>query len=156
MERLAKLSFVPALLFVALSGDAFASPTTASANHCRPVTSGTYTYGTVGIANLGTNNMTVACPIPMDATALGSTVSFRMRVTDNSTVGGFSCTPYVFTQDGSQLAAGAAKTTTGPQTGGVTFSSWTVSVPGNVNTNMYSIRCSIPGNFSVINTARAE
>jgi hypothetical protein len=152
---------VPALVFALLSGDLNASPVTALGSHCRAVPGSVVQYLAYGIANLNTTTSTVVCPIPMDSSALGSTVTFRMRVTDLSTTAGFSCTPYVFSQDGNLAGVGAARTTGTSETGAITLAvqnnvNWTASVPGNVNTNMYSIRCTMPGNGSTIRTARAE
>lgn len=169
MKKRTYLSFLPALGFALISGvsllsdDAGASPLTASGNHCKILFSGSYAYGNpstvIGIANTGSSNGTVSCLIPMDATALGSTVTFKLRVLDNSTTLGFTCTPYVVNQDGTIIASGATRSTTAAATGTLTIGAatpWTASVSGNVNTNLYAIQCAIPGSTSRIYTARAE
>jgi hypothetical protein len=144
-----------------LSGDVFASAATVSGTHCKPLAGTTYAYDNTGIRNTGTpgsNTIVVSCPIPMDSAALGPTVSFRMRVLDNSTSTGFSCVPYVYSQSGSLLSSGATKTTGTSQTGAVTLggSDWTATVSGNVNTNVYFIQCTMPGNSSIIYTQRVQ
>jgi hypothetical protein len=161
MNKLKQLSLLPLLGLGLLSGDVFASASTASGTHCKPLSGTNYAFDNTGIRNTGTpgnNTIVVACPIPVDTTALGSTVSFRMRVFDNSTSTGFSCTPYVYNQSGSAVASGATKTTGTSQTGSLTLggADWTASVPGNVNTNVYVIQCTMPGNSSIIYNQRVQ
>jgi hypothetical protein len=172
VKKLAHSLLLPTLGFAVVSGfsllsdDASANPLTASGAHCKPLASGTYSYtdpaasgNTIGITKTGSSSGTVSCLIPMDATALGSTVTFKLRVLDNSTTQGFTCTPYVVNQNGVIIASGATRTTTAAATGTLTIGAavaWTASVPGNVNTNLYAIQCAIPGNNSRIYTARAE
>jgi hypothetical protein len=161
VKKLKQLSLLPLLGVAAVSGDVFASAATASGTHCKPLTGTTYAYDNTGIRNTGTpgsSTIVVSCPIPMDTTALGSTVSFRMRVFDNSFSTGFSCVPYVYSQSGSLIGSGATKTTGTSQTGAVTLggSDWTATVSGNVNTNVYMIQCTMPGNSSIIYTQRVQ
>ena len=160
MKNLIKLSALPLLGLALLSGDVFASAATVSGTHCKILAGTTYAYDNTGIKNTGSgaNTIVVSCPIPMDSTSLGSPVSFRMRVLDNTINGGFSCVPYVYSQSGSTLSSGATKTTTNAQTGAVTLggSDWTATVTGNVNTNIYTIQCTMPGNNSIIYTQRVQ
>jgi hypothetical protein len=156
-----QVSSLPLLALALLPGDVLASAATVSGTHCKPLSGSTYAYDNTGIRNTGTpgsSTIVVSCPIPMDPTALGSTVSFRMRVLDNSTSTGFSCVPYVYSQSGSLVASGATKTTGTSQTGGVTLggSDWTATVSGNVATNVYMIQCTMPGNSSIIYTQRVQ
>src|SRR5262245_21395653 len=156
-----QLSFLPLFALALLSGDVFASAATVSGTLCKPLSGTTFAYDNTGIRNTAipsSNTITVSCPIPMDGTALGSTVSFRMRVLDNSTSTGFSCIPYVYNQSGSLVSAGATKTTGTLQTGTVTLggSDWTATVSGNVATNIYTIQCTMPGNNSIIHTQRVQ
>lgn len=159
MKKLLQLSVPPALLLAFLSGDVHAGAATASGLFCRPLGDGPFNleYRNFAFANLGSSSITVTCTIPMDSSALGTTVTFRMRVEDKSTSAGFSCVPYVVTEVAGQIGGSPARTTTAAQTGWFTLaSSWTVSVPGNVNTNMYAIQCVVPGNGSTIFSARAQ
>ncbi len=160
MKDLMKFSFLPLLGLALLSGDVLASASTVSGTLCKPLAGTTFAYDNTGIRNTGSGASTivVSCPITMDSTALGSTVSFRMRVLDNTGSAGFSCVPYVYSQSGSLLASGATKTTTNGQVGAVTLggSDWTTGVAGNVNTNIYTIQCTMPGNNSIIYTQRVQ
>jgi hypothetical protein len=163
MKNLAQLVLLPLLGIALLPGDVFGSPATASGTHCKLVygsPNSTYAYQRDGIHNTGpsASPITVACTIPMDSTKLGSTVSFRMKVKDNSTSAGFSCVPYVYDQNGNLIGSGATMTTSASQTGNVTLggTNWTVSVPGNVNSNVYVIQCSMPGNTSIIYNQRVQ
>lgn len=163
MKQLEQVALLPLLGIALVTSDVFASAATVSGTHCRLVygsPNSTYAYMRDGIRNTGaaTSPITVACTIPMDKFALGSTVSFRMRVKDNTASAGFSCVPYVYNQSGSVIASGATKTTTNAQTGNLTLggSDWTVAVSGNVNTNVYVIQCSMPGNTSIIYDQRVQ
>ena len=163
MKTLLQLSVLPALGFVLLSGDVHA--VTASAAFCKPIIpSSSFVYSAMGFANLSAANPNVGpppitCLIPMDDAALGSNVSFQMRVYDNSVEEGFSCQAVVANEIGASVVAsssGGQTSTTEAFQGSATFS-WSVTVSGtNVNTNMYAITCSMPGNFSVIYSARAQ
>jgi hypothetical protein len=161
VKQLLQLSSLPLLGLALLSGDVHASAATVSGTHCKPLTGATHAYDNTGIRNTGTpgsNTIVVSCPIPMDPTSLGSPVSFRMRVFDNSSSTGFSCVPYVYNQSGAVVASGATKTTGTTQTGNITLggSDWTATVTGNVATNVYVIQCTMPGNSSIIYTARVQ
>jgi hypothetical protein len=158
VKKLVQLSFPPLVGLALLSGDVFASAATVSGTHCRPVLGSTYAYDTSGFQNTatsGSSTVTVSCTIPMDTTALGSTVTFRMQVIDNTSSGGFSCVPYVYSQSGSLLASGPVRTTSNAFVGSLwigSFGNWQASVPGNVNTNVYTIQCTVPGQGSLIVT----
>lgn len=163
MKKLEQLLLMPLLGIALMPGDVFASAATASGTHCKLVygsPNSTYAYQRDGIHNTGAgaSPITVACTIPMDGTTLGSTVSFRMKVKDNTTSAGFSCVPYVYDQNGTLIGSGATLTTSASQTGNVTLggTGWTVSVPGNVNSNIYVIQCSMPGNASIIYNQRVQ
>jgi len=164
MKKLEQLALLSLLGVALLSGDVLASSATASGTHCKLVYGSpntTYAIMRDGIRNTGSggNPITVACTIPMDNTALASTVSYRMRVKDNTTAAGFSCVPYVYNQAGAVIASGSSRTTTASQTGNITLggTTWTVSVPGmQTNTNVYVIQCSMPGNTSIIYNARVQ
>jgi hypothetical protein len=161
VKNLIRASYLLVLALGCLSGDVFASAATVSGTHCKPLSGSTYAFDNTGIRNTGTpgsSTIVVACPIPMDPTALGSTVSFRMRVFDNSFSTGFSCVPYVYSQSGSLVSSGTTKTTGTSQTGAVTLggSDWTVTVAGNVSTNTYVIQCTMPGNSSIVYTQRVQ
>lgn len=157
MKKLEQLALLGAAL---VSGDVLASATTASGTYCKLAygsPNSTYAYMRDGIRNTGpgTSPITVACTIPMDNTALGSTVSFRMRVNDNAAAAGFSCVPYVYDQNGSVLSSGSPKTTTAAYVGTTTLgggTTWQVPVVNNVSSNVYVIQCSMPGNNSIIYT----
>jgi hypothetical protein len=163
VKTLVQASLLSAVGLVLLSGDVQAGAVTASALLCRPLTNPSgFVYGTNGIANVSSNVELVTCIIPMDNQVLGSTVAFQMRVFDNSSTQGFSCAPTIINEVGNGTGgtdAGARTTTeafTGTSTLGV-FGNWTATVSGsNVNTNVYAIQCSMPGNFSVIYSARAQ
>jgi hypothetical protein len=164
VKALVQTSLLSALGFALLSGDAQAGAVTASALLCRPLTNVSgFVYGTNGIANASSTAQVVTCIIPMDNQVLGSTVTFQLRVYDNSTTEGFSCTPSIVTEVGNGAGGTGAtpRTTTNAFTGsaslGASGAAWTATVSGsNVNTNVYAIQCSMPGNFSVIYSARAQ
>ena len=160
MKKLWQLSMLAALGVASLSGDVKAGAATAAGALCRPLTSGSYIAGTVSFTNTGSTGITVSCPIPMDNVALGSTVTFRVSANDASTTDGFTCIPYVHNENGTAIDDAGPRTSafslTGLITLGGTGSGWTANVPGNVNTNMYAVQCYVPGNFSSINTVRAE
>lgn len=154
MKKAIQRSLLAAFGVALLSGGVGASTTIASGALCRPLSGSSYAYvnAGIGILNTGSSSIHVSCTIPMDNTALGSTVNFTMYVKDNSS-SNFSCAPYVYNQDGSLLASGAAMTTTG--TGNKTLTG-SATVAGNVNTNVYAIQCTVPGSSSQIFTAKAS
>jgi hypothetical protein len=163
VKTLVQASLLSALGLVLLSGDVQAGAVTASALLCRPLTNPTnFAYGTQGFANVGSNIEQITCIIPMDNQVLGSSVSFQLRVFDNSSTQGFSCSPSIVNEVGNGTGGtGAGSRTTGDAfTGSSTLGSagaWTATVSGsNVNTNVYAITCGMPGNFSVIYSARAQ
>jgi hypothetical protein len=102
----------------------------------------------------------VSCIIPIDDTVLPNTVNFEMRVYDNSSVEGFDCAPMIINEVGNPATTvtPGSKTTTGPNVGAFTLSgSWTATTTtGNVNTNLYAIRCYVPGNGSIIYSAHVH
>jgi hypothetical protein len=153
VNKLIQRSLLAGFGIALLSGAGFASTTIAPGTLCRPLTGGSYSYPSpgVGIVNSGSSNLFVSCTVPMDNVALPNTVNFTMYVKDNST-SDFSCVPYVYDQNGSLLASGVAMTTTG--TGAKTLTG-TATVAANVNTNVYTIQCSMPGSGSQIYTQKA-
>lgn len=160
VKTLLRVSIAPAVGFLLLAADGQA--VTASAAFCRPLSSPTlFAYSAMGFANVATgpaSSLPAMCIIPVD-TALSSSVSFAMRVHDNSNTHGFSCTPGIYDELGNGVLAGTPPAqTTGNAFVGASTLSWTVTVAGtNVDTNLYSIQCnSVPGNFSVIYSARAQ
>lgn len=165
LGRFWQLSILPALGLALLSSDVNASASTASGTLCRllAVTSGVgIAYGTVGAQNSGSgpNLATFSCPVPMDDVALGSSVNFRVRVYNNSSTDVTSCTPFVNTENGGTAKTAAAKSTPAGSIGtftltGTGFSPWPGSVPGNVNTNMYAVQCTLPPG-SVVYSVRAQ
>ncbi len=163
MKTLLQTSVLSALGFALLAGDVRAGAVTASANLCRPLTNPqVFVYGTMGFANAGSNIEQISCIIPMDNQVLGSTVAFQRRVFDNSDTQGFSCAPAIISEvgNGTGGSSSGARTTTDVFVGASTlgqFGGWTATVSGsNVNTNVYAITCSMPGNFSTIYSARAQ
>ncbi len=163
MKTSVQTSLLSALGLVLLCGDVQAGAVTASALLCRPLTNVSgFVYGTNGIANAASTAQVVTCIIPMDNQVLGSTVAFQMRVFDNSATEGFSCVPSIVNEVGNGAGGTGAteRTTTAEFTGSSTlgaFGTWTATTAGaNVNTNVYAIQCSMPGNFSVIYSARAQ
>jgi hypothetical protein len=162
VKTLLQTSILSALGFALLSGDVHAGAVTASAMFCRPhVTATNFVYGTMGFANVGSSAESVSCIIPMDNQVLGSSVAFQLRVFDNSTTEGFSCTPAIVNEIGNGTGGTtSSRSTTAAFTGASTlgsFGNWTATVSGsNVNTNVYAINCMMPGNFSIIYSARAQ
>jgi hypothetical protein len=164
VQALFQTSLLSALGLALLSGDVQAGAVTASGLLCRPLTNvNQFVYGTNGIANVGSTVEQVTCIIPMDNQVLGTTVTFQMRVFDNSSTHGFSCTPSIVTEVGNNAPGTPAtpRTTAASLTGAVTLGgsggAWSATLSGsNVNTNVYAISCSMPGNFSVIYSARAQ
>jgi hypothetical protein len=90
----------------------------------------------------------------MDDVALGSSVTFRVRAYDSSSSESVSCFGVVAHESGSQAVTSGTMATGVSDVGTFTLSS-TVSVPNNVNTNMYAVSCSVP-NGSVIYTVRVQ
>ena len=157
------MALVPALGFAFFcSGDVLAVGATGNGNLCVPLL-GSFQYTTVGIAS-GADDNVAACPVPLDDQALPSSpssVNFRVRVYDNSTSAGFSCTAYVHDRDGNPITSVGPRTTSVSGTGGSTLGSpggtaWTATVTGNVNSNLYTIQCTMPGNYSVLYSQHAR
>jgi hypothetical protein len=153
MTKRFQRSLLAGLGIALLSGALFASNTIASGTLCRPLSASSYAYPNagIGIINTGSSNIFVSCSIPMDNVALTNKVNFTMYVKDNSS-SDFSCIPYIYDQDGNLLVSGAAMTATG--TGAKTLTG-TATVAANVNSNVYTIQCSMPGGSSQIYTAKA-
>jgi len=164
MKNLRRLMMLVPGLGIALlcSGDVLAVGATANGNLCAPLL-GTFQYATVGIAS-GADGNIASCPVPLDDQALPSSpavVNFRTRVYDNSASGGFSCTAYVHNRDGAMITSAGPFTTSAAFIGGATFgtpggAAWTATVAGNVNTNLYTIVCTMPGNYSVLYSQNAR
>jgi hypothetical protein len=157
------VSLVPALGFaVFCSGDVLAAGATANGNLCAPL-AGSFQYATVGVAS-GSDGSVTACAVPLDDQALPSSpsaVNFRAKVFDNSTTAGFSCIAYVHDRDGGLITSVGPRTTSVAGTGSTTFGTpgglaWTATVAGNVNTNLYTIQCTMPGNYSVLYSQNAR
>lgn len=155
MKTSAALLVLPALGLGLLSGDVQA--VTASAAFCKAIgPSSAFQYSAMGFANLGVDSSST-CVIPTDA-ALGTTVTMELRVFDNSSSAGFNCFAAVNNEVGNNAASSPItwQSTTDVFVGSQTFT-WTVTVPGNVSSNIYAIYCgTIPGNFSVIYSAKAQ
>lgn len=153
MKKLIQRALLAGFGVMLMSGAGLASTTITSAAICRPLAGSTYAYvnAGIGVINTGSSDIYMSCTVPMDSTALGSTVNFTVYAQDNS-ASNFSCIGYVYNQDGSLLSTGTTMSATG--TGAKTLTG-TASVPGNVNTNVYAIQCAIPGSNSQIFTVKA-
>ncbi len=91
----------------------------------------------------------LACPVDMDHTPSGSTVTFRLKLFDNSTTKGFSCTATVYDSNGSAIATSSAMTTPTTSTGTYTLYK-TINVAPQSSFNTYAINCQVPGNQSAV------
>jgi hypothetical protein len=159
MKNLFSMAAVLCAAGLALTAhDVFAGATLGGAN-CVGLLGAQATYGTQAAANFTSSAFTMNCPIDVDHQLPSTTVNFRARVSDNSTTEGFSCTGFVHDQNGVQIGATSARTTSVAGTGSSTLPSagtWTATISTTqANTHIYSIQCSTPGNQSSIATVRA-
>jgi len=96
--------------------------------------------------------LAVGCPLPIE-TMLGTTVTFRARVFDNSTAQRAQCYGAAYDQNGTALVTSAAMNTSIAGTGVSTLTT-TVTVSPQASSYTYGIHCTIPGNQSAIYSTR--
>lgn|GEM_PF-2112100 len=90
----------------------------------------------------------VTCLLPTENT-LGTTVNFRMRVSDYSDAAGVTCYGVAYNQDGNTVATTTAATTSAADQGGFTLTK-SLSVNPQSSSYTYGVNCTLPGNQSAI------
>jgi hypothetical protein len=154
MKNFTKFAILPALALALSSGDVSAGAT-ASAAGCHVINGTDVLFAVNGIINESINPLSVQCEIPIDH-QLGATVTFRVRMFDNSTVDGANtlCLGYVNDQDGNEVGVTPLMTSgTGTFSGTVTRTA-TVTVSPQSNSHTYSVGCLIAGGYSGLSTVR--
>jgi hypothetical protein len=162
MKTLARLAVVTsfcAMGFGLTSGDVHAGATVPG-NICEHVSGAATPWATTAIQVNGIS--TVTCPIPIDH-QLGTTVTFRMGVTESSSVptDRIVCNGYVYNENGSQLGMVTPNITSAAcdnQGGGckITAQQSTTVNPQSA-TNVYVMKCNTPNSglpYSAIETVR--
>jgi len=161
MRRLVLLSSVLCAGAVSLTpGDAVGGSTAVGSNchvyNYQLTTPPPYLTDTNVIANAlyDTNAplLGVVCSLPTENT-LGTTVTFRARVRDNSDTQVVSCYGEVYNQDGTAIVT-SSTTSTGVSFMGASTLTRTVTVSPQSSSYTYNMICTIPGNQSNISSVR--
>ena len=157
MRTLAQLAPI-AVLAALTSSDAFAGATAPGAI-CEYVSGDSIQYATTAIEVSGAS--VVTCAVPVDH-QLGTTVTFRVAMTDSMLSDVITCNGYAYSQDGTQLNSVSPNITSsacnGQPIGCKDIEEKTITVSPQSATNVYVVRCQTPvaaGTYSSIESVRA-
>lgn len=153
MKKLAPVATIAALvaLGLGLTTSDVQAGATAPGLLCE-VASGSAFWGTTGVAS--STSATLSCAIPMDH-QLGTTVTFRSIMQDQSTSGSVVCTGYVHNQDGTQLAASGNMSTSSCTSACLLSREATVTVSPQSSTYVYSVRCTLPSTSNIYSSVES-